>query len=151
MVSPTPPVDRKNDCLLLKLHATDKRPLQGHQLVEYRCDAHRPPCPFESSQTRNTTVVRCALRIPPSSRFSSDDRPRAQLNISPTRAFGEPFFRHMAKDLPPSSVRTLAQDAVQASVGATLSGVYKAIIRVLVTPKMLADHYQKIWSLYHTT
>jgi hypothetical protein len=60
-------------------------------------------------------------------------------------------FRHMTKDLSPAAVQRLAADAVEHSVGTTLTGVYRAIIRVLVSPKMVADHYQKLWRLYHTT
>jgi hypothetical protein len=61
------------------------------------------------------------------------------------------FFQHMTRDLSPSEVRHLAENAVQAAVGTTMSGVYGTIIRVLVSPKMVADHYQKLWRLYHTT
>jgi hypothetical protein len=60
-------------------------------------------------------------------------------------------FHHMTKDLSPAAVQRLAADAVQHSVGTTLSGVYGSIIRVLVSPKMVAEHYQKLWRLYHTT
>jgi hypothetical protein len=63
----------------------------------------------------------------------------------------ESFFDHMTRDLPPAAVRKLAEDAVKASVGVTMSGIYGTILRVLVTPKMVADHYQKLWRLYHTT
>jgi hypothetical protein len=60
-------------------------------------------------------------------------------------------FREMTADLSPPAVRQLAEEAVRASVGTTLSGIYAGIIRMLVSPKMLADHYQKLWRLYHNT
>jgi hypothetical protein len=40
---------------------------------------------------------------------------------------------------------------VRASVGTTLSGIYASFMRLLVSPSMLAEHYQKIWRLYHST
>jgi len=60
-------------------------------------------------------------------------------------------FSEMTADLSPPAVRQLAMSAVRASVGTTLSGIYAGIIRLLVSPKMLADHYQKLWRLYHNT
>jgi hypothetical protein len=61
------------------------------------------------------------------------------------------FFQHMIRDLPAASLRQLAAGAVQASVGRTLSGVYGKVIRKLITPAMIADHYQRLWRLYHTS
>lgn len=60
-------------------------------------------------------------------------------------------FQEMTRDLTLSQTRKLAADAVQASVGTTLSGIYASFIRLLVSPTVLADHYQKIWRLYHST
>lgn len=61
------------------------------------------------------------------------------------------FFREMTADLSPVVVRQIAQDAVKASVGNTLSGLYAGIFRLLVSPKMLASNYQRLWRLYHNT
>lgn len=60
-------------------------------------------------------------------------------------------FQEMIVDLTPPEARQLALDAVKASVGTTLSGIYKSFMRLLVSPSMLAEHYQKIWGLYHST
>lgn len=60
-------------------------------------------------------------------------------------------FQEMTRGLTPSATRQLAADAVKASVGTTLSGIYAGIIRALFSPTMLARHYQRIWRLYHNT
>src|SRR5262245_11119155 len=60
-------------------------------------------------------------------------------------------FQEMVLGLSPAAMRQLAADAVKASVGTTLSGIYAGVLRLLVSPKMLADHYQKLWGLYHNT
>ena len=60
-------------------------------------------------------------------------------------------FREMVAGLPPNEMKQLAADAVKASVGNTLKGIYAPFIRLLVSPKMLAEHYQKIWRLYHNS
>lgn len=60
-------------------------------------------------------------------------------------------FQEMTAGLSPLAVRQLAEEAVRVSVGTTLSGIYAGIIRMLVSPTMLADHYQKLWRLYHNT
>jgi hypothetical protein len=60
-------------------------------------------------------------------------------------------FHEMVQDLTPRASRQLVADAVKASVGTTLSGIYAGILRMLVSPKMLAEHYQKLWRLYHST
>lgn len=60
-------------------------------------------------------------------------------------------FQEMTRGLTPSATRQLAADAVKASVGTTLSGIYAGIIRALLSPTMLARHYQRIWRLYHNT
>jgi hypothetical protein len=61
------------------------------------------------------------------------------------------IFSHMTAGLTGQATRQLAADAVKASVGTTLNGIYKAFIRLLVSPEMIAEHYQKIWRLYHTS
>jgi hypothetical protein len=61
------------------------------------------------------------------------------------------IFRHMTSGLTYQAIRQLAADAVKASVGTTLNGIYKTFIRLLVTPEMIAEHYQKIWRLYHSS
>jgi hypothetical protein len=60
-------------------------------------------------------------------------------------------FRAMTADLSPPAARQFAEEAVRASVGATMSGIYAGIIRMLVSPKLLAEHYQRLWRLYHNT
>jgi hypothetical protein len=60
-------------------------------------------------------------------------------------------FKEMTNDLSPLAVRQLAMDAVKASVGTTLSGLYAGIFRMLVSPKMLASNYNRLWRLYHNT
>ncbi|APR78415.1 Hypothetical protein A7982_03762 [Minicystis rosea] len=60
-------------------------------------------------------------------------------------------FGEMTSDLSPLAVRQLAIDAVKASVGTTLNGLYAGIFRMLVSPKMLANNYNRLWRLYHNT
>lgn len=61
------------------------------------------------------------------------------------------IFRHMTTGLTIHATRQLAADAVKASVGTTLNGIYRTFIRLLVSPEMIAEHYQRIWRLYHSS
>lgn len=60
------------------------------------------------------------------------------------------IFQQMSAGLPPSAVRQLATDAAKAAIGNTLTGIYATFLRMMVSPKMIADNFQRIWSLYQS-
>jgi hypothetical protein len=98
---------------------------------------------------------RAASRLPPSVKHFATRPDHPTLGLLPgiwypaelvTRVFAE-----MTDDLTPPAVRQLALDAVKASVGTTLKGIYAGIFRMLVSPRMLAANYNRLWRLYHST
>jgi hypothetical protein len=65
--------------------------------------------------------------------------------------FVDKIFAHLYRDMSAQEVDQLAADFSQASVGNTLSGFYASFMRKLLSPELIAAHYQKIWRLYLNT
>jgi hypothetical protein len=61
------------------------------------------------------------------------------------------IFTHFCVGLTKQQIRQLGVDLARAGVANTLTGMYATFTRLLVTPDLIAAHYQKIWRLYQST
>lgn len=61
------------------------------------------------------------------------------------------IFTSLCRGLPTSQAQQLPADFARASIANTLSGFYGNLMRALVSPELIAAHYQKIWRLYQST
>ncbi len=61
------------------------------------------------------------------------------------------IFAYLHRDMSPTEVQRLAADFAQASIANTLSGFYASFMRKLLSPDLIAAHFQKVWRLYQST
>jgi hypothetical protein len=63
----------------------------------------------------------------------------------------ESILGYFCKGRSPHEVQRLAAEFGRAGVGNTLNGIYATFMRLLVSPDLVAAHYEKIWRLYMNT